>query len=73
MSPRCSRIEPEALGKSQDELRLLQAMGWETASIHLGTEDRCEAVLKDLRQRRGNWPEASAETMAGAMETDGRT
>jgi hypothetical protein len=45
-------------------------MGWETASIHLGTEDRREALLKDPRQR--NWPEASAETMAGATETDGR-
>ena len=37
LAPDCSRIELSALPKERDELRLLHAMGWETANIHLGT------------------------------------
>jgi hypothetical protein len=73
LSPHCSRIELDSLGKSRGELRLLQAMGWETANIHLGTEKRTKAILKDLRRRKGNWLMAGAEAMAGAMEKDWRT
>jgi hypothetical protein len=39
----------ESLGKNRDELRLLQAMGSEPATIRLGPDDRRKAVLKDLR------------------------
>jgi len=38
LSPHCSRIELDALGTSRGELRLLEAMGKETANIHVGTE-----------------------------------
>lgn len=61
-----------ALGKNRGELRLLQAMGCETANIHLGTEEKRKAVLKNLRQRKGNWLMAGAEAMAGAMKKDWR-
>ena len=73
LSPDCSRIELESLGKNRGELRLLQSMGWEAANIHLGTEEKRKAVLKDLGRRKGNWLMAGAEAMAGAMETDWRT
>ena len=30
---------------------LLEAMGWETANIHLGTPEMIPAVVEDLEQR----------------------
>jgi hypothetical protein len=70
LSPHCSRIELEALGSSRGELRLLEAMGRETANIHLGCEETRIAILKDLRRRKGNWLLKAAQTMAAAMEKD---
>jgi len=72
LSPHCSRIELEALGTSRGECRLLEAMGRETANIHLGTEEKRKAILKDLRRRKGNWLVGAAQTMADAMEKDWR-
>ena len=74
LSPHCSRIELDALGSSRGELRLLEAMGRETANIHLGTEEkRRRAILKDLRQRKGNWLLRAAQAMASATEKDWQT
>jgi hypothetical protein len=72
LSPHCSRIELEALGTSRGECRLLEAMGWETANIHVGTEEKRKAILKDVRGRKANWLINAAETMADAMEKDWR-
>lgn len=72
LSPHCSRIELDALGTSRGECRLLEAMGRETANIHLGTEEKRRAILKDLRGRKGNWLVEAAEAMAKAMEKDWR-
>jgi hypothetical protein len=72
LSPHCSRIELEALGTSRGELRVLETMGKETANIHLGTEEKRRAILKDLRGRKGNWLLAAAQVMADAMEKDWR-
>lgn len=72
LSPYCSRIELEALPTNREECRLLEAMGRETANIHVGTEDKRRAILKDLRGRKGNWLLAAAEAMAAAMEKDWR-
>jgi hypothetical protein len=72
LSPHCSRIELDALGSSRGELRLLEAMGKETANIHVGTEEKRRAILKDLRGRKGNWLLGAAQAMADAMEKDWR-
>src|ERR1700691_4962851 len=72
LSPHCSRIELEALGTGRGECRLLEAMGRETANIHLGTEEKRRAILKDLRGRKGNWLLEAAEAMAEATEKDWR-
>src|SRR5208282_2636359 len=72
LSPHCSRIELEALATSRGECRLLEAMGRETANIHLGTEEKRRAILKDLRGRKGNWLVGAAQAMADAMEKDWR-
>jgi hypothetical protein len=70
LSPSCSRIELETLGTSRGELRLLDAMGRETANIHLGTEEKRRAILKDLRGRKGNWLLGAAQAMTEIMEKD---
>ena len=72
LSPHCSRIELEALGTSRGECRLLEAMGRETANIHVGTEEKRRAILKDLSGRKGNWLAGAAQAMADAMEKDWR-
>lgn len=72
LSPHCSRIELDALGTSRSECRLLEAMGRETANIHLGTEEKRRAILKDVRGRKGNWLVEAAEVMAEAMGKDWR-
>jgi len=72
LSPHCSRIELEALGNCRGELRLLEAMGRETANIHLGTEERRTAILKDLQKRKRSWLLDAAEGMAAALEKDWR-
>jgi hypothetical protein len=72
LSPDCSRIELEALGTSRGELRLLEEMGKETANIHVGTEEKRRAILKDLRSRKGSWLAGAAQAMADAMEKDWR-
>ena len=72
LSPLCSRIELNMLGTSRSESRLLEAMGVETANIHVGTTEKRRAILKDLRRRKVNWLLAAAERMADAMAKDWR-
>jgi len=72
LSPHCSRIELDALETSRGELRLLEAMGRETANIHVGTMEKRKAILNDLRGRKGNWLVGAAQAMADAMEKDWR-
>jgi hypothetical protein len=72
LSPHCSRIDLASLGAGRSELRLLEAMGWETANIHLGSRRQREKILRDLRGREGNWLVQAAETMASVVEKDWR-
>jgi hypothetical protein len=72
LSPHCSRIELAALGTNREECRLLEAMGRETGNIHVGTEEKRRAILKDLHGRKAGWLLAAAQAMAGAMEKDWR-
>jgi hypothetical protein len=70
LSPDCSRIELDELGNARGELRLLEAMGRETANIHAGTEEKRRDVLKDLRRRKGNWLGKAAQAMAEKLDKD---
>ena len=72
LSPHCSRIELEALGTANGELRLLEAMGRETANIHAGTEEKRRSVVKDLRKRKANWLVKAAQDMADRVGKDWR-
>ena len=70
LAPDCSRIELASLPRTKDELRLLQAMGRETANIHLGTKATTGRVLEDLKRRPGKWLYRAAEMMAKATVQD---
>src|SRR4029079_19301670 len=54
VSPDCSRVEIASLPEQRDEIKLLRAMGFEAANIHLGSV-KGKAILKDLKQRDGGW------------------
>jgi len=70
LAPDCSRIELGSLPQTKDELKLLHAMGRETANIHLGTKAAAGRVLKDLKRRPGKWLRRAAEAMAKATLED---
>jgi uncharacterized protein DUF2252 len=72
LSPHCSRIELNVLPTSRDELRLLSAMGWETANIHLGTVDARKQIRRHLDRLRPNWLFGAAKDMVKAVTTDWR-
>ena len=70
LAPDCSRIELGSLPRTKEELKLLHAMGWETANIHLGSKATVHRVLRDLNQRPGKWLRRGADTMAKATLED---
>lgn len=72
LSPHCSRIELEALGTAKGELRLLEAMGHETANIHVGTEEKRRSILKDFCKRKTSWLANAAQDMAKVVDDDWR-
>ncbi len=70
IGPHCSRIELADFPKRADELRILRAMGRETANVHLATPGAIPAVRRDLRRRGTNWLRSAAGTMANAVLKD---
>jgi hypothetical protein len=69
LAPDCSRIELSALPKERDEIRLLHAMGWETANVHLGSA-RATALVADVKQRPRGWLLDAARKMEKAVLAD---
>ena len=69
LAPDCSRIELSALPKERDEIRLLRAMGWETANVHLGTV-AAKAIQADLKERGNEWLLDAARKMEKAVTAD---
>jgi hypothetical protein len=72
LSPHCSRIELSVLPTNRDELRLLYAMGWETANIHLGTAAAQKAIRGHLNRLQANWLFAAVKDMEKAVASDWR-
>jgi len=70
LAPDRCRIELSELGPERDETRMMRAMGWETANIHLGTRPTVKAVLNDLKGRKPNWLRKYAEKMVAATLKD---
>ena len=70
LSPYCSRIEVTALPRKRDEGKLLYAMGWETANVHLGDQPHIKAVQRDLAARKSAWLRKAAKAMTKATLAD---
>ena len=69
LAPDSSPIEIESLGKSKDVDRLLHAMGWEAANIHLGSP-AARGILADLRKRPAPWFRSAVRDMIKAVTSD---
>jgi Uncharacterized protein conserved in bacteria (DUF2252) len=70
LSPHCCRIELSDLPKQRDELRLLHAMGWETANIHQGSGKAVKQVRRHWKSLKRNWLASAAEDMARSVMED---
>lgn len=70
LGPHCSRIELASLRAPNVELRLLHAMGWETANIHLGTPAARKFILGHIKKQKARWLHRAAEAMIEAVRAD---
>jgi len=70
LAPDRCRIELSELGPERDEARMMRAMGWETANIHLGTRPAVKDILTDLKACKVNWLTKSAEKMVAVTLED---
>jgi uncharacterized protein DUF2252 len=73
LSPHCSRIELADIKAQGEELRLLRAMGWETANIHLGTPRARKPVLRHMQKQKGKWLHEATDAMLQAVREDWKT
>jgi hypothetical protein len=70
LAPDCSRIELNQLPVKRDGMKLLHAMGFETANIHLGTPGAAKKITADLRKRPSEWLYKAARAMEQAIVSD---
>jgi hypothetical protein len=70
LAPHCSRIELAALPEKRDEERLLHAMGFETANIHLGSRQAVKAIRRDLGKQKPDWLLEAVHEMTKAVLED---
>jgi hypothetical protein len=69
LAPDCSRIEMASLPQQRDEIKLLRAMGFETANVHLGSI-KAKTILKDLKKRKDSWLHKAAHEMVARVVED---
>lgn len=70
LSPYCSRIELTSLPRKRDEGKLLYAMGFETANVHLGSPEAISAIRRDLAKRKAKWLRGAAKRLTSAIISD---
>lgn len=73
LSPHCSRIELAELKAQGEGSRLLRAMGWETANIHLGTRTARKPILRHLQNQKAKWLHLATDEMLKAVREDWKT
>lgn len=67
--PSSGRIDLTTSYDRRDTRRLLRAMGWETANVHLGTRHQRGRIRIDLAQRN-EWLLEAADAMTKALRRD---
>jgi len=70
LSPHCSRISLSDLPSDRNELRLLHAMGWETANIHLGSKLAIKQIRAHLKKLPSKWLVSAAKKMEKTVLDD---
>jgi hypothetical protein len=76
LAPDTVKIDLKRLGKQVHEdffaRKLLGAMGWETANIHLGSKEGSKLLkrLDKLQSMKKSWLQNAAERMADVMKND---
>jgi hypothetical protein len=70
LAPDSSPIEIETMNGQKDEDRLLHAMAWEAANVHLGTAGAAARITADLNKRSGKWLRTAVKDMATAIIGD---
>ncbi|MCU0633283.1 MAG: DUF2252 domain-containing protein [Gemmatimonadaceae bacterium] len=69
LAPDCSRIELRLLPGERDEAKLLHAMGWEAANVHLGSASRRQ-LRRDTSARAPRWLVKASRVMHDAVHED---
>lgn len=72
LAPDCSRVLLASMPKTRQEEKLLHAMGWETANIHLGSKQAVRAIVRDLNTRDSKWLQFASAKMSEAIYNDFR-
>jgi len=70
LAPDCSKIELDSLPRKRDEARILHAMGFETANVHLGTQRAVKNIQSDLGKRPAGWLHKVSKKMVNAVQSD---
>jgi hypothetical protein len=63
LAPDSSPIDIETMKGRGDQDRLLHAMAWETANVHLGTRQATTRIMADLKRRPRKWLRSAAQRM----------
>src|SRR5258708_12421431 len=69
LAPDCSRIELSSLPAKHDAYRLMHAMGFETANVHLGSA-KARSLSADLGKREKGWLHHAAQAMVESVRAD---
>ena len=70
LAPDSSLIEIETMTGQKDQDKLLHAMAWEAANVHLGTPQAAARIAADLNTRSGKWLRTAVKDMAAATIGD---
>ena len=70
LAPDSSPIEIETMSGQKDQDKLLHAMAWEAANVHLGTARAAAQITADLNGRSGKWLRNAVQDMAAATISD---
>jgi uncharacterized protein (DUF2252 family) len=71
LAPDCSKVELDDMPRDRDGRRLLRAMGWETANMHLATA-KVSAIRRHLSAQSSKWLRVAAGDMTDATVADWR-
>ena len=70
LAPDSSPIDIETMSGQKDQDKLLHAMAWEAANVHLGSSRAAMRIAADLNSRSGKWLRTAIKDMIAATIGD---